>query len=204
MKEFGFSPTAQKRLINLSENSTYLIDDPDDGRERILRVHRQDYHAKESIESELMWLDAVRTDTSIRVPTLIPADDGRRVVSVWHEGHIRHTVLFDKIGGVEPAEELIGKTDFHTLGGLTAILHRHALEWQLPSGFHRFSWDWEHTLGNRPRWGRWEDGIGIGSSEVAHLSSVCELIRTKLDSYGTGADRFGLVHADLRLANLLV
>ena len=30
------------------------------------------------------------------------------------------------------------------------------------------------------------------------------MVRERLSSYGTGADRFGLVHADLRLANLLV
>ena len=31
-----------------------------------------------------------------------------------------------------------------------------------------------------------------------------EVVRERLASYGTAGDRFGLVHADLRLANLLV
>jgi Ser/Thr protein kinase RdoA (MazF antagonist) len=35
------------------------------------------------------------------------------------------------------------------------------------------------------------------------LEQALSLIRRRLDSYGAGAERFGLVHADLRLANLL-
>lgn len=35
------------------------------------------------------------------------------------------------------------------------------------------------------------------------LEALCDVLKRKLDAYGKGADRFGLVHADLRLANLL-
>ncbi len=36
--------------------------------------------------SELMWLDALRRESDITVPTVIPAHDGRRVVTVDHDG----------------------------------------------------------------------------------------------------------------------
>ena len=59
-------------------------------------------------------------------------------------------------------------------------------------------------MGVAPRWGRWQDGIGVGPDETPILGSAADLIRQRLAEYGDGPDRFGLAHADLRLANLLV
>jgi Ser/Thr protein kinase RdoA (MazF antagonist) len=204
LAEFDFSDRVQIRMINLSENATYLVQDPATQRDGVLRVHRQDYHSLNSIASELLWLDALRTDAHIDTPVAICARDGRRVVSVEQDGRERHTVLFEMIPGIEPDEAAIGQADFATLGTLTARLHEHAKRWTPPSSFERFSWDWRHTLGTEPRWGRWEDGIGIGPSETTLLSRAAELIKARLEWFGTGPKRFGLVHADLRLANLLV
>lgn len=204
LSAFDFSARARIRMINLSENATYLVEDPPTQRDGVLRVHRQNYHPAESIHSELLWLDALRVDAGIRTPAVIPSRDGRRVVSVEHAGVERHAVLFEMIAGIEPNETAVGEADFRTLGGLTAQLHQHARRWRLPRGFSRFSWDWDHTLGSAPRWGRWQDGIGIGDEEVQLLSRLSDLVQARLSEFGTGSDRFGLVHADLRLANLLV
>lgn len=201
---YDFSPHTQLRMLNLSENATFLLEDPTDGRDGVLRVHREDYHSATAIESELSWLNAVRTDTGISTPVVIPARDGTRVTTIQHEARERHVVLFEKIAGAEPDEDKIGTADFHTLGGLTARLHLHAQRWKAPEAFDRFSWDFEHTLGPTPRWGRWQDGIGIGAHEVELLTSAVDLIHQRLEDYGSNPDRFGLVHADLRLANLLV
>lgn len=201
---FDFSPQVQLRMLNLSENATFLVEDPSDGRDGVLRVHREEYHPIAAIESELSWLEAVRIETGISTPVVIPTRDGRRVVTELHHSRERHAVLFEKIAGIEPDEDEIGTADFHTLGALTARLHLHARQWEAPAGFERFSWDWEHTLGGAPRWGRWQDGIGIGSSEIDLLTSAVDLVRQRLEAFGSGPDRFGLVHADLRLANLLV
>src|SRR3546814_17874586 len=76
--------------------------------------------------------------------------------------------------------------------------------WERPPGFARFSWDWDHSLGEQPRWGRWHDGIGVGPGESAVLGAAASLVQQRLAEYGQGSDRFGLVHADLRLAHLLV
>jgi Ser/Thr protein kinase RdoA (MazF antagonist) len=204
LAEFDFSDEVQIRMINLSENATYLVEDAATGRDGVLRVHREDYHPAASIESELLWLDALRADVGIATPVAIPARDGRRVITVDPGVRERHVVLFQMIGGIEPDEDAVREADFHTLGALTARLHAHARQWRRPASFERFSWDWEHTLGSHPRWGRWQDGIGIGDPEVGLLSQVVELIKERLESFGSGVDRYGLVHADLRLANLLV
>src|SRR5262249_56109984 len=54
------------------------------------------------------------------------------------------------------------------------------------------------------RWGRWQDGIGVGPAEREILGRLDATLRARLAAFGTGPQRYGLVHADTRLANLLV
>ena len=204
LPQYGFSDAATAKIINLSENATYLIDDPGSGRNGILRVHREGYHPLASIEAELDWLTALREESGVSTPVLVPTTDGRRVVATHVRGVERYAVLFKVVPGVEPDEHALDPQSFARLGQITAQLHQHARTWRRPQGFTRFAWDWPHSLGEEPRWGRWRDGIGIGPEEMLTLGAAAELIQTRLARYGDGADRFGLVHADLRLANLLV
>ena len=73
-----------------------------------------------------------------------------------------------------------------------------------PDGFDRFTWDFETALGETPRWGRWRDALGMNAGRLDLFSRTAELIRERLASYGSGPDRFGLAHCDLRLDNLLM
>ena len=59
-------------LLNVSENATYLVRDPDEG-PSILRVHRLGYHSAAEIESELAWMDALRAEAGVRTPRVLPA-----------------------------------------------------------------------------------------------------------------------------------
>lgn len=201
---YDLAPSSSLRLLNLSENATYAVEDADTGERSILRVHRQNYHRRHEIESELDWLTALDRDSDVTVPTVLPTRDGQRVVTVDHEGTERHVVHFAMVPGAEPDPETLTVDDFHTLGHITAALHDHARTWTRPANFARFSWDWEHCLGDQPRWGRWQDAVGVGPAEVAVLEQAQQLLHRRLSDYGSGADTFGLVHADLRLANLLV
>ncbi|WP_319449888.1 MULTISPECIES: phosphotransferase enzyme family protein [unclassified Mycobacterium] len=204
LAEYDLAPDSTLRLLNLSENATYLVDDAATGIQSILRVHRKGYHQPHEIASELDWLDALRRNGDVTVPTVLPARDGRRVVTVDQDGTARHVVHFEMVAGTEPDEKTLTVGDFHTLGRITAALHDHSRAWVRPPGFGRFSWDWQHSLGDQPRWGRWQDATGVGEAEATVLARATELLQRRLAEYGTGPDVFGLVHADLRLANLLV
>ncbi|WP_428829380.1 phosphotransferase enzyme family protein, partial [Mycolicibacterium fortuitum] len=81
--QYDIGADATLRLLNLSENATYLVEDG--GTQSILRVHRQNYHRPHEIESELDWLQALQDDSDITVPTVLPARDGRRLVTVEGE-----------------------------------------------------------------------------------------------------------------------
>jgi Ser/Thr protein kinase RdoA (MazF antagonist) len=93
---------------------------------------------------------------------------------------------------------------FKSLGAITARMHAHSITWQRPEGFERFTWDFEAALGESPRWGRWRDGLGMDVNKLDLFGRTADLIRDRLAHYGRGPDRFGLVHCDLRLANLLL
>ncbi|WP_101951475.1 phosphotransferase enzyme family protein [Mycobacterium sp. 3519A] len=204
LAEYGLAQNSTLQLLNLSENATYAVEDTTTGERSILRVHRENYHLPHQIESELDWLEALRRDSDITVPAVLPATDGRRVVSVNVNGTDRHVVHFAMVAGAEPDEQTVTVGDFFTLGQITAALHEHSHAWQRPAAFSRFSWDWAHSLGAEGRWGRWQDADGVGDAEHRLLSRAEQLLRERLGQYGSGPDRCGLIHADLRLANLLV
>ncbi len=200
---YGFSPRARLSLLSLSENATYRVDDVADGRVAVLRVHRTGYHEAGAVQSELAWLTALRRDEGLRTPEVYCAPDGREVVDVVLDGVRRQTVLFELLPGTEPPTDQL-PTKFEQLGEICARMHRHSRGWRRPAGFVRFSWDFDACVGPGGRWGRWQDGIGVGPAELEVLGRAADVMRERLHSFGTGQDRFGLIHADMRLANLLV
>ncbi len=210
LARYDAPPDARVTLINVSENATFRVDGLDGGGAgaAILRVHRLGYHSREAIASELAWLEALRRDAGVRTPAVLPAADGSRVVAVPDPGappggELRHCVMFEFLSGTEPAEDRLVE-DFEPLGALTARMHLHAREWTRPPGFTRFHWDYEAALGAVARWGRWQDGAGVDKEATAVLSRLDATLRDRLARFGRGPDRYGLIHADLRLANLLV
>ncbi|MCX6434242.1 MAG: phosphotransferase [Actinobacteria bacterium] len=200
---YDLDPSAELTLLNVSENGTFRVDDPVQGRS-VLRVHRTGYHAREAIASELAWITALRSEGTVRTPAFIPSPAGDDVVLVrLAGGEERFVVRFEWVDGVEPTEDRLA-ADFEELGGITARLHAHARTWRRPEGFTRFVWDFDTSLGEHGHWGRWQDGLAVGPQEQEVLGRCADLIRRRLAVYGTGPERFGLVHADMRLANLLV
>jgi Ser/Thr protein kinase RdoA (MazF antagonist) len=94
--------------------------------------------------------------------------------------------------------------DFATLGAITARLHAHTKTWQPPAGFIRHRWDFSTSIGSQGHWGQWRDGLGVSPDVAEQLARLESVLERRLKAYGTSAERFGLVHADMRIANLLV
>lgn len=205
LRGYPVAPDAELTLLNVSENATYLVDDPRAGQRSVLRLHRLGYHEPAEISSELAWLDALRSDAGIRTPRVIPDLAGRRLLALDEEGAAepRHAVMFEWLPGIEPpAHSLVDS--FEELGQITARMHEHALSWPRPAGFARFAWDYDGAFGAVARWGRWEDGMAVGAAEREVLGRLDTTLCSRLARFGTQPHRYGLVHADLRLANLLV
>ena len=198
---------ATVEMINLSENATFRVDDPVSHRRWALRVHREGYHSETAVASELAWLTALRRDGAAVTPVPRAGRDGRLVQAVSHPSmpRPRNTVLFDWEQGREPSEsDAEIRHWFEVLGETTARMHRHVRNWIPPHYFTRLTWDFDTSLGATPHWGSWRDGMGLNPEHEALFQRTIDLIDRRLQRFGKGPERFGLIHCDMRLANLLI
>jgi Ser/Thr protein kinase RdoA (MazF antagonist) len=202
---YDLPPNATVRLVSRSENEIYKIEAPS-GRRWALRVQRPGYQSRNALASEIAWLIALRNDGVVATPVPIAGWNGEWVQPVPTGGasEARNMVLFAWEDGHQPTVSMDLRQCFKSLGAITAKMHAHSAAWQRPEGFERFTWDFEAALGESSRWGRWRDGLGMNATRLDLFGRTVDLIRTRLEGYGRGPDRFGLAHCDLRLANLLL
>jgi len=204
LPRYGIAAQSALTLLNISENATYRVQDAETGQFSVLRVNRPGYHTREAIASELAWVAALREADVVHTARVLPARDGSLVASGSHpDGETRNVVLFEWLPGSEPAEDDLVE-QFQRLGAVTAAMHAHARAWPRPAGFTRLRWDFPGSLGPQGNWGSWRDGMGVGPAEAAQLGALAARLQQRLAAFGDGPERFGLIHADMRLANLLV
>lgn len=201
---WGLPASCTVRTLNISENATFKAVDPASGKQIILRVHRPGYHQPDEIQSELDWIHDLRCEGVVATPTPLPMDDGSYIGSMVAAGDVRKVVAFEFMTGVEPEQGASIIPGFRELGAISARLHRHARAWRRPATFRRKTWNFETMLGSAPLWGDWREALGLTSEGKAILERASVELQKYLAAYGEGPERFGLIHADLRLANLLV
>lgn len=195
------------QLLNYSENATYLVKNSETGEKYILRVGRPHYHSKIEIESELAWLKSIDEHSSIQVSLPILGGNGEYIQEVVYENDIYYCTLFTFLEGTAPDEnnedDLINQ--FEILGEITAQLHEQSInQREKLATIKRLAWNYETILGPAPKWGRWQDGRGITKERQELFEKVSAKIKKRLDQFGKSPGRYGLIHSDLRLANLLV
>jgi len=202
---YGLSRDSTLTLLNHSENTTYRVDDPATGRRSVMRVHRTKYHTTNGIKSELLWMKALNDEAGVHTPQAIPARDGEilKIVDAPGMDEPRHVVLFEWVEGRVPDQTKLLKP-FERLGEISAKMHRHVVGWVRPAWFERLVWDEDTTIGVNVNWGHWEDGPGLNPERRARLSELADALRARLAAFGKAPERYNLVHADLRLANLLI
>ncbi len=198
-----YAPALQGKLNLLcrSENATYLLQAA--GKRYALRLHRADYHQRADIESELQWLDALR-QTGIEVPEAVSDVEGQRVQTLtMADGSVRHAVLFNWIEGEMPGTDVDPRA-FLQLGNITARLHQHSRSWQRPAGFQRIVWDHHTMVSPQSHWGDWRDAPNLRSADHRIVEEAIAQVGVEMADFGKDPQRYGLIHADLRLTNLLL
>ena len=193
LPSYGLAGDTPLTLLNRSENETWAAGG------LILRLHRQGYHTGSEIASELAWLTALQDLPGLHTTRPIPGAQG-----LVTEIDGRYLVAFAPLPGQElrPGDDLARW--FAPLGEITARLHLHSRSWTAPEGFTRKRWDVETILGPQPHWGHWRQASGLDPRGEALLARATGELADRLTAYGTGPEVFGLIHADLRLANLMV
>lgn len=201
---YNFPDDATVKMINLSENATYSVESAKTGQKWALRVHREGYHSRTAIASEHAWTDALRQDSGVITPKIKPGRDGENIQLIEAEGIVpRHVVVFEWESGEEPPEDDL-HAPFELLGEVSAQMHDHSKGWNQPSWFERYTWDFESSIGEKPHWGFWQNGMGLDDERTRLFGETAKLIDARLQRYGQGPERWGLVHCDIRLANLLI
>ncbi|RUL55886.1 phosphotransferase enzyme family protein [Lysinibacillus antri] len=205
VKRYHFLNGAHVKMIDYSENATYLIQKEKE--KYILRVNRPNYHSKEEIEAEINWLLTLHDESAIEVSLPIKADDATFVNSVEIHGITYHSSLFTFVDGKAPdedkEEDLVRQ--FETIGKISATFHKYIIEnHDQYKNYKRMTWDCETILGENPKWGKWQDGLGFTPERIALYNRASKTIKRKLEKFGKDKTRYGLIHSDLRLANLLL
>lgn len=204
LPRWGLSAGTELALLTVSENATFRARDPQTGADLVFRVHRPGYHTLDEIESELAWLAALSREGVVDTLTPVPQISGHLIGSIDDAGAQRHVVAFEFLPGKEPDEASGLAGWYRKLGAVNARLHAHARAWTPPPGFIRKTWNFESTLGDIQLWGDWRAGLGLTPEGRQMLEETAATLRRQLAAYGETPDRFGLVHADMRLANLLI
>ena len=102
LDEWGLDPQTKVELLTISENATFRAEEPDTGRQIVLRVHRPGYHTQQEIESELAWIIALRRDRIVKTPEPLAVKGGRYLASFEMEGKRRFVVAFAFMTRIEP------------------------------------------------------------------------------------------------------
>jgi Ser/Thr protein kinase RdoA (MazF antagonist) len=129
-------PLEVKRLSLLSHgfNTIFRVDDAR-GQKFALRLNVNSRRGLENVRAELAWLEALKRETDLHVPVVVPTRDGQVLQSLEHENSPRTllSALFEWIPGPDIGERLSDQV-VEDLGELTAKLHLHASSFQLPAG----------------------------------------------------------------------
>ena len=193
------------RLINVSENLTYLIEGSGNFKS-ILRVHRPGYRTDLEIMSELSWLDQLQSENLIATPSIIRGRDGARIQKILSPttGKTLNLVMFEFVAGCHPKENLDQIDLFQALGQMAATLHQQVHRWIKPKDFYRPHWNLASILGENPVWGKWQSAPKVTAEITAVLNKAENLLTNRLSAIGKSNQNYGLIHADMRLANILL
>ncbi len=203
LPRYGIAADAPLSLLSYSENAVFAVVDTRAACRRVLRLHRPNYHSRPAIRSELDWMDALER-AGIGAPRAVPGSDGDPVQDAGIPGmQGRMVTLLEWIEGRAPDEDDRLPT-LRRLGELAARMHAQSRQWVRPPYFERLVWDRQGTIGERAYWGRWELAPDLAPDGCAQLQRAARLLGARLDAFGMGPQRYGLIHADQRAANLLV
>ncbi|HKS44594.1 MAG TPA: phosphotransferase [Amycolatopsis sp.] len=203
LPHFGIEADAPVQLLPQSENVALRVH-PAHRPPVVVRISPPGARTHEELKSEIAWITALKRESDAPVAGVLTSDAGEAVVRVADPttGTVLSVVVFEHVRGHEPAEDELAAL-MPLLGRISAQLHQHSATWARPDWFCRGRWDADAAFGDRPRWGRWQVAVpDPGQRQL--LDRLERVVSGRLQRFGADRDRFGLIHADLRTANLLV
>jgi Ser/Thr protein kinase RdoA (MazF antagonist) len=190
-------------------NTTFRIDSrphaEDSAVQRyVMRIHRPGPQNAQIIQSELLWLQTLRRDTSLPVPIPVPTRTGDLVTCVSSPGvaEPRLCVVFQWVDG-RFLRARLGVKELERVGTFMAKLHQHAEQFIAPTGFQRHRWDYEGLTGKALGTDLEQSWAHLSQEDRHLLHKVGDIVRRTMDNLGQERAVFGLIHADLYERNYL-
>lgn len=207
IKCYEFSDAMKIKLLKYSENLTYLLYcDYDKEKKYVLRVFRPGYHDDSELAGELIWINQITKDTDVRTANVYMDKNGSFVSDIVVEGNKLHCALFAYIDGkslndLTKAERLYY---LEKMGEVMAKLHLQSMNWTEVKNVKRFSWDIDDLIGENARWGQFTLMKGLPDEYMESYKKAAEIIRKRVEKFGRSRERYGLIHDDISINNVLV
>jgi len=182
---FCFNTNLHYRVITIS------------GERLMLRLAAPGWRTFDDLRAEQMWLAALRRETTIPVPRVIPAKSGEYVLPITAPNvpQTWNAMLMSWVPGKLLGRDLTER-NVEKMGALFAELHQHGAAWNPPAGFttRRF----EHWLS------RGEENVIVGAGRLVeslslHARDLLERMHQHVESAYAAIDRSDLrvIHCDL-------
>lgn len=195
---------AELQPIVYVNNAVFQVSAPD-GSQYVLRLHRPGHKPLASIQSELIWLRAIRQHTTLQIPQPVISTAGDWLVDPLVAGLDQPlaAVLFRWIEGQAHSNEAIPLEAVRQAGELLARLHKFAAGFAPEAGFVRPRLDWEGLFGESSSYHPGEGAVIFTAEQRAIFAEVEARVRAVMDEIGESPDHFGLIHADFIAKNWL-
>lgn len=200
---WGIDGDAKATRLSLSENATWRIDMAN-GDCAVLRLHRPGYRHAHEIRSEILWLEDLARQQAIPVAAPRRTRDGAALARIALPGSSTEqiAVLFDMVEGKVLESEDMQRLSYDC-GRLAGLLQTRLQAWVPPADFTRPVLDVEMAIGRQGHWGYWGDHPQMSATTRAVLAEVDAKLRAQIAAYGRPEGRYGLIHGDMRAANMI-
>lgn len=198
---YGIDPESSWSLLSFSENSVFRID-TQEGDVFILRLHRPHYRSVDEILSEITFIEQLRADNILHTPAIIPTLAGNALAHAGEGEQEQHAVLFAYQPGEMPSEADLPEK-FQELGRISAQLHSYTTSHDVLKRLNRPVWDVDVAIGENAMWGCWRHTRAMTPEQTRLLDAADRMVRAELERYGRPDNRWGLLHGDMRLTNIL-
>ncbi|MGC9156009.1 MAG: phosphotransferase enzyme family protein [Ferrimicrobium sp.] len=182
--------------VERSENTTWLVDGP--GGMFAVRRYRDGYEDMRSIGAELRLMQLAKEALPIEIPGVVPTHRGEEVLRRCDGLYVVFTFL---PGEMATQSDIVAQAS--RIGEIAALLHRSGEDLDRTQRT-RWRWDVDALTGAKPRWGSWQPAFAHEPRGYEIVAAAQGEVETQMGTATRAESAYGLLHADLRAANLLV
>lgn len=201
----------QITFLRHNENRTYKVIDADSSA-YVLRIHQPLkesmtglQHTYDGLLGELLMLEALAKESSLLVQSPLRNQDGDLITVIEYEGEQLNCSMLTWLEGRDLQKEDVQKPEVvKLLGSQIAELHEFYRQYPRDSVKNRPEQGIAYNLGLIRTLHK---GLELGlfaSSDVAIIEKCTHLVNDRLEQIGNAPDRWGLIHGDLGMGNMIV